>query len=222
MSGMKVSELDFLRLLPAFMRDDEAAIALSKSMDRLIGIPGRRLKTIRVWDGIDHLTEEECDELAWELSIDWYDSTYPPEVKTSLIKNYIYAKRKNGTKAALLSVLRSIFKDAQIEEWFEYGGPPYAFRLEVQIPENGVTAAQQRRTLENIKYYKNMRSWLETLNYTYESHGKLKVGACTAVLPWVEVWPELVENLEVTSKAAAGGAVITRRELEIFPMADER
>ena len=29
MGGMKVSDLDFLRLLPAFMRDDEAAIALS-------------------------------------------------------------------------------------------------------------------------------------------------------------------------------------------------
>ena len=29
MGGMKVSELDFVRLLPAFMRDDEAAIALS-------------------------------------------------------------------------------------------------------------------------------------------------------------------------------------------------
>lgn len=222
MSGMKVSELDFLRLLPAFMRDDEAAVALSKSMDRLIGEPGKRLKTIRVWDSIDDLTEEECDELAWELSIDWYDSTYPLEVKTSLIKNYIYAKRKNGTKASLLSVLRSIFKGAEIEEWFEYGGPPYAFRLEVQIPENGVTAAQQSRTLANIKYYKNVRSWLEKLNYTHESHGELKVGACTVVLPKVEIWPELVENLEVTYGVTIGGAAITRQELEIFPVDDER
>ena len=32
MGGMKVSDLDFLRLLPAFMRDDEAAIALSKAI----------------------------------------------------------------------------------------------------------------------------------------------------------------------------------------------
>ena len=36
MGGMKVSDLDFLRLLPAFMRDDEAAIALSKAMNKLI------------------------------------------------------------------------------------------------------------------------------------------------------------------------------------------
>ena len=50
MGGMKVSELEFVRLLPAFMRDDEAAIALSKAMNRLIGEPSKRLKTLRVWD----------------------------------------------------------------------------------------------------------------------------------------------------------------------------
>lgn len=41
MGGMKVSDLDFLRLLPAFMRDDEAAIALSKAMNKLISEPGQ-------------------------------------------------------------------------------------------------------------------------------------------------------------------------------------
>ena len=43
MGGMKVSDLDFLRLLPAFMRDDEAAIALSKAMNKLISEPASRL-----------------------------------------------------------------------------------------------------------------------------------------------------------------------------------
>ena len=62
MGGMKVSELEFMRLLPAFMRDDEAAIALSKAMNRLIGEPSKRLKTISVWGEIDNLTEKECDE----------------------------------------------------------------------------------------------------------------------------------------------------------------
>ena len=46
MGGMKVSELEFVRLLPAFMRDDEAAIALSKAMNRLIGEPSKRLSTL--------------------------------------------------------------------------------------------------------------------------------------------------------------------------------
>lgn len=59
MAGMKVSELDFLQLLPAFMRDDEAVIAFSKSMNRLLGEPAKRLSTIRTWDKIDELNEAE-------------------------------------------------------------------------------------------------------------------------------------------------------------------
>ena len=43
MGGMKVSNMDFIKLLPAFMQDDEAAIALSKAVNKLIGEPGKRL-----------------------------------------------------------------------------------------------------------------------------------------------------------------------------------
>jgi len=74
MGGMKVSNMDFIKLLPAFMQDDEAAIALSKAVNKLIGEPGKRLATIRTWDKVDELTEAECNEMAWELDIDWYDS----------------------------------------------------------------------------------------------------------------------------------------------------
>ena len=34
MGGMKVSNMDFIKLLPAFMQDDEAAIALSKAVNK--------------------------------------------------------------------------------------------------------------------------------------------------------------------------------------------
>lgn len=192
MSGMRISDLDFLRLLPAFMQNDEAVIALSEAVNRLMQAPGARIDTIRTWDRIDELKEAECDEMAWELSIDWYDSTYPLDVKRDIIRNYLLVKRKNGTKAAILSVMRSVFKNAKLEEWFEYGGPPYAFRLEVEIPENGVTAEQQQRTLGNIKYYKNVRSWLEGTNYTTEKPGEQSIGAYTAVINRVEVWPKPV------------------------------
>lgn len=111
MGGMKVSELDFVRLLPAFMRDDEAAIALSKSMNRLMGEPSKRLKTLRVWDNIDNLTEAECDELAWELDVDWYDSTgMSLEEKRNTIKLAQQIKRKRGDemgrRTADLCILR--------------------------------------------------------------------------------------------------------------------
>ena len=46
MGGMKVSNMDFIKLLPAFMQDDEAAIALSKAVNKLIGEPGRTFPSL--------------------------------------------------------------------------------------------------------------------------------------------------------------------------------
>lgn len=57
-----MSNMDFIKLLPAFRQDDEAAIALSKAVNKSIGEPGKRLATIRTWDKVDELTEAECNE----------------------------------------------------------------------------------------------------------------------------------------------------------------
>ena len=102
MGGMKVSNMDFIKLLPAFMQDDEAAIALSKAVNKLIGEPGKRLATIRTWDKVDELTEAECNEMAWELDIDWYDSeSMSLTEKRNTIKLAQQIKRKRGTKWAV-------------------------------------------------------------------------------------------------------------------------
>ena len=102
MGGMKVSNIDFIKLLPAFMQDDEAAIALSKAVNKLIGEPGKRLATIRTWDKVDEFTEAECNEMAWELDIDWYDSEgMSLTEKRNTIKLAQQIKRKRGTKWAV-------------------------------------------------------------------------------------------------------------------------
>ena len=89
MGGMKVSNMDFIKLLPAFMQDDEAAIALSKAVNKLIGEPGKRLVTIRTWDKVDELTEAECNEMAWELDIDWYYNEWSIDLSMIHFANFI-------------------------------------------------------------------------------------------------------------------------------------
>lgn len=160
MAGMKISDLDFIRLLPVFMRDDEAAIALSKAVNELIGIPSRRIPTIRTWDEIDNLTEAECDEMAWELDVDWYDQSYSLQVKRNLIKNALNVKRIAGTKEAVLNVLKGILGNAQVEEWFQYNGTPYHFkvRTDAVLDEDMATYFW-----EIIKKIKNVRSHIEVL-----------------------------------------------------------
>lgn len=167
MGGMKVSELDFLRLLPAFMRDDEAVIALSKAMNELIGIPGKRLSAIRTWDKIDELNEAECDELAWELDIDWYDSTgMSLEDKRATIKLAQQIKRKRGTKWAVERLISAYFGEGYIMEWYEMEGTPFTF---VALTTNThITAENFGKFVEAVKAAKNERSHIAGVFYFWQ------------------------------------------------------
>lgn len=167
MSGMKVSTLDFIRLLPAFMRDDEAAIALSKAMNQLIAEPGSRIQTIRTWDKIDDLNEPECDELAWELDIDWYDSTgMSLEEKRDTIRLAQQIKRKRGTKWAVERLISAYFGEGYVMEWYEMYDSPYTF---VALTTNTHTDAQNfEKFVEAVKAAKNARSHLAGVFYFWQ------------------------------------------------------
>lgn len=129
MSRMTLSELEFLRLLPEFMRNDAAVQGLSVGLDIIIPPLSESVKTLSTWDQIDKLSEAELDELAWELNILWYDHGAPIAVKRELVKNSDKVYRHLGTKWAVENVINTYFGEGYISEWFEYGGEPGRFRV---------------------------------------------------------------------------------------------
>ena len=168
MGGMKISELDFVRLLPAFMRDDEAVIALSKAMNRLMTEPGKRLSTIRTWDKIDEMNEAECDEMAWELDIDWYDSTgMGLEEKRDTIKLAQQIKRKRGTKWAVERLISTYFGEGFVMEWYDMIGlVPFTFVALTTNPN--ITAENYGKFVEAVKAAKNERSHIVGFYYFWK------------------------------------------------------
>lgn len=163
MAGMKISDLDFVRLLPAFMRDDEAVIAISKAVNRLLGDPSQRLNTLRTWDKIDELNAAECDELAWELDVDWYDSNMTLEEKQATIKAAQQIKRKRGTKWAVERLISAYLGEGYVLEWYEIGGSPYTFM--VMTTSTHITAENYAQFVEAANAAKNMRSHIAGVFY---------------------------------------------------------
>lgn len=164
MSGMRLSDLDFLRLLPAFMRDDDAVIALSKAVNKLIGEPGKRLDTIRTWDKVDELNEAECDELAWELDIDWYDSVgMSLSVKRETIKAAQQIKRKRGTKWAVERLIETYLGEGLLAEWYEIGGEPYTFKI--LTTSTAISPESYAKFVEAANAAKNERSHMTGIYY---------------------------------------------------------
>lgn len=126
---MKLSDLEFIKLLPHFMRDDDAVKGLATGIDSIIPGLTAKIEKLSTWDRIDDLTEAELDDLAWELNILWYDTGAPIEVKRNIVRDSDKVYKKLGTKWAVENVINTYFGDGYVEEWFQYGGDPGRFRV---------------------------------------------------------------------------------------------
>ena len=129
MAGMKLSTLEFIRLLPTFMRGDAAVQGLAAGLDEIIPGLAQSIGRLTTWDRIDELTEDELDNLAWELNILWYDKAAGIDAKREIVKSSDEVYRHLGTKWAVESVINSYFGEGYLREWFEYDGEPGHFRV---------------------------------------------------------------------------------------------
>ena len=126
---MKLSTLEFIRLLPRFMREDGAVKGLAAAMDEIVPELAQSTATLSTWDHIDELTAAELDALAWELNILWYDTGASLDTKRALVKDSDLVYKRLGTKWAVENVINSYFGEGFVEEWFEYDGQPGRFRV---------------------------------------------------------------------------------------------
>ena len=129
MAGMKLSTLEFIRLLPTFMRGDAAVQGLAAGLDEIIPGLAQSIGRLTTWDRIDELTEDELDNLAWELNILWYDKAAGIDARREIVKSSDEVYRHLGTKWAVESVINSYFGEGYLREWFEYDGEPGHFRV---------------------------------------------------------------------------------------------
>lgn len=166
MAGMKLAELEFLKLLPSFMRDDEAVIALAAAIDKLLGTPSERIPTIRTWDQIENLTSEECDALAWELDVDWYDDTLGLDEKRATIEAAQQIKRNRGTKRAVEELITAYFGEGYVVEWYEIGDKPFTFIA--MTTNTAITQEDYAKFVEVVRSAKNARSQIAGVFYYWE------------------------------------------------------
>jgi phage tail P2-like protein len=126
---MKLSNIDFLKLLPQFMRDDDAVRGLAAAINEIVPALSESISTLSTWDHIDSLSHAELDALAVELNIPWYDTTVSLDIKREIVKNSDKVYKHIGTKWAVENIIQTYFGDGYIMEWFEYDGEPGHFRV---------------------------------------------------------------------------------------------
>ncbi len=171
---MKLYDIEYLKLLPVFMRDDGGVKGLAKGIDLVVKKLDGSIKSLSTWDSIEKLREEELDELAWELNIFWYNKNAPLEMKRTFIRDADLVHSKLGTRWAVEKIITEYFGSGQVREWFEYNGEPFHFKVISANP-----AVSNERLLEFLvllEKVKRQSAVLDAVLITLTGEMKLKTG----------------------------------------------
>lgn len=171
---MKLKDIEFLKLLPAFMREDSAVIGMSKGVDEVIKMFAGFADNMSTWAAIDKLTESELDELAWELNIQWYEHDAAVEIKREIVKNSDLVQQRLGTKWAVENVITTYFGSGNIKEWFEYEGDPGHFKIESTNPS--VTNEQFNKFMRILNKVKRKSAYLDGVYIMLGAQATINVG----------------------------------------------
>lgn len=141
-----------LDLLPPNLRSDPDIIAASQAVDAEFQILASKIKNVLTVADIDNACSEVVDNLAGQLHTNYYNSSLPLETRRKLAKNSIIQHMAGGTPSTVEELVTILFGDGEVEEWFDYNGSPYHFRV---LTENsavtGELADQFAKAVEAVK-----------------------------------------------------------------------
>ena len=144
---------------------------------------------------------ELCDEkylpfLAYAFKVDFWDKSLSVDDKRALIKQSLALHRYKGTIWAIEQVFEALKIKAVAEEWFNYGGEPYHFKIDLSLEDKEITPARANELTKYVGIYKNVRSVLDELILSYMQ--SQKVGFASGGVGEVFINSQMLEGYEET------------------------
>lgn len=150
-----------MSLYPSVLDKDELFNALGRATAEALGEAFLNVKNATIYTRIAELDEAVLDILAKDFKISWYDYDFQLETKRRVIAAAFSVHRHLGTTGAMITAICAIWPHSTVEEWFEYSGNPFYFRVLVNANEPGAEPIRFDAIDKTVKLYKNERSWLE-------------------------------------------------------------
>lgn len=119
---MQIYNVELLKLLPVFMRQDAFNVSFAKYLSSFLQSTALNLHKLSIWNAIDQLNDSECDMIAWELNIDFYSKNDSVEQKRQNLQAGLKSKMTACTRDAIQQALQehlSYKGNIVIREWFE-------------------------------------------------------------------------------------------------------
>lgn len=213
-----IYEVSLLDILPPNLKQDHDMIAAAKAVDNDFSLLVNDVKQCILLPRIEEIDDNNTlDLLAWQMHVDFYDSTLPIETKQQLIKNSNNLHRTKGTPAAVEKAAKIVFGRSWIDEWFDYGGNPYYFKVNVEATNRGASKNDLDLLERLIEAYKNKRSWLEVINIFLTSYGQAYFCSCITSGEEIKVFPWQITEIENVKQVNLPVGHISGENVTIYP-----
>ena len=164
-NGHGLTGENLLRTLPPALARDETMRALAAAIAGLLAAQPDEMEKLAVFPNIDRLDGPLLDILAQDFKVDWWDSDYNDAEKRRTLSASWQVHKTLGTRAAVEKAASAVYPNTRVQEWFEYGGEPYRFKLDVGLGEFEWDRERHKRLMWGLNFYKNLRSHLEAVEY---------------------------------------------------------
>lgn len=164
-----IYESKLIDLIPENLRGDPDLVAAAASIDKTFYVIADEVNKCIILPNIFKITDHSLlDLLAWDRNVDYYESSLSTTQKQELINNSFRQQMKKGTPSAIEDLIRVIFGDGEVVEWFsEEGLEPYTFI--VRTSNESATNERAEEFLAAINSAKNKRSHLVRIEITASS-----------------------------------------------------
>lgn len=160
-----ITHKNLMSTFPTALTSDESILTLARITACLLTKCFDDLPLISIYSRIDFLPEDLLDILAYDFKVDWWDYDFSLEQKRKTLRDSFIVHKRLGTKSAVETAISDVYPNSLVQEWWEYGGEPYYFRLIIEANGVNVDSQKHKRVLQLINFYKSLRSHLNGIIY---------------------------------------------------------
>ncbi|AIQ20721.1 tail protein [Paenibacillus sp. FSL H7-0357] len=171
---INIQTVSLLDLLPHSIRNDPAITAAATALDKQLQVTTDMITSLNIFSRSTEWTNEETDQLALQYRPPYYDPELSVGQKRLLVNNAISFHRHKGTAGAVESLIKILFGEGSVEEWWEYGGDPYHFRVVTNNADVTTTRAQE--FIEAVNAIKRLSTVLDSVTISQAETLPLYIG----------------------------------------------
>lgn len=203
-------QVKLLDVTPDSLQQDKQILDMAESIQPELDDVSLSIPFIELYSRIDELPEPILRMLALEHQVyqDEWQLAQTIEEKRSLIKDSFKLNKLRGTRWSVERIFDLFTFSASLEEWFEYGGSPFNFKVNIfGIEDSGITENEIKTAARLINRYKPLRSPLESIDVSVKAEDVNVYGAsavtATAVLDAFYYDVAVVESFSTPSSGVS-------------------